>query len=162
MPFRVLFFGGGEQLFEMFKIKTQNPLCCLPQRDKKKRLVKYRFNYTQLLRIQSNDVEMAEHTGTHVDAPVHTWYGGAHVDEIPLESLVSPAVVLNLTEKAKADPDATLEVQDVLGKYTMAEDAGLPHFDRAAVIANGSALKSMGAKLCFRSCLVNIGPSYTK
>ena len=46
------------------------------------------------------------------------------------------------------------------------EDAGLPYFDRAAVIANGtwlcgSALKSMGAKLCFRSCLVNIGPSYT-
>ena len=45
-------------------------------------------------------------------------------------------------------------------------DAGLPYFDRAAVIANGtwlcgSALKSMGAKLCFRSCLVNIGPSYT-
>ena len=46
------------------------------------------------------------------------------------------------------------------------EDAGLPYFDRAAVIANGtwlcgSVLKSMGAKLCFRSCLVNIGPSYT-
>ena len=46
------------------------------------------------------------------------------------------------------------------------EDAGLPYFDRAAVIANGtwlcgSALKSMGAKLCFRSCLVNIVPSYT-
>ena len=45
------------------------------------------------------------------------------------------------------------------------EDAGLPYFDRAAVIANGnwyyaSALESMGAKLCFRYCLVNIGPSY--
>ena len=46
------------------------------------------------------------------------------------------------------------------------EDAGLPYFDCAAVIVNGtwlcgSELKSMGAKLCFRSCLVNIGPSYT-
>ena len=45
------------------------------------------------------------------------------------------------------------------------EDAGLPYFDRAAVIANGnwyhaSALESMGAKLCCRCCLVNIGPSY--
>ena len=45
------------------------------------------------------------------------------------------------------------------------EDAGLPYFDRAAVIANGnwyyaSALESMGAKLSFRYCLVNIGPSY--
>ena len=49
-------------------------------------------------------------------------------------------------------------------KYT--EDAGLQYFDRATVIANGtwlcgSALRSMGAKLCFRSCLINIGPSYT-
>ena len=49
-------------------------------------------------------------------------------------------------------------------RYT--EDAGLPYFDRATAIANGtwlcgSALKSMGAKLCFRSCLINIGPSYT-
>ena len=46
------------------------------------------------------------------------------------------------------------------------KDAGLPYFDRAAVLANGTwlcgtALKSMGAKFCFRSCLVNIGPSYT-
>ena len=45
------------------------------------------------------------------------------------------------------------------------EDAGLPYFDRAAVIANGnwyyaSALESMGAKLCFPYCSVNIGPSY--
>ena len=49
-------------------------------------------------------------------------------------------------------------------RYT--EDAGFPYFDRAAVIANGtwlcgSALKSMGAKFGFLSCLVNIGPSYT-
>ena len=53
-----------------------------------------------------------------------------------------------------------------VGGYSYTEDAGLPYFDHAAVIANGtwlcgSALKSMGAKLCFRSCLVNIGPSYT-
>ena len=44
---------------------------------------------------------------------------------------------------------------------------GLPYFDRATVIANGnwyytSALKSMGAKLCFHCCSVNIGPSYTQ
>ena len=41
--------------------------------------------------------------------------------------------------------------------YTYTEDAGLPYFDRAAVIANGnwyyaSALESMGAKLCLCYC----------
>ena len=49
--------------------------------------------------------------------------------------------------------------------HVYTEDAGLPYFDRAAVIANGnwyyvSALESMGATLCFRYCLVNIGPRY--
>ena len=57
----------------------------------------------------------------------------------------------------------SLSAKGLVTKYT--EDAGLPYFDRAAVIANGnwyyaSALESMGAKLCFRYCLVNIGPSY--
>ena len=50
--------------------------------------------------------------------------------------------------------------------HVYTEDAGLPYFHHAAVIANGnwycdSALKSTGAKLCFRYCLVNIGPIYT-
>ena len=57
-------------------------------------------------------------------------------------------------------------VTSPLHKLRYTEDAGLPYFDCATVIANGtwlcgSALKSMGAKLCFRSCLINIGPSYT-
>ena len=56
-----------------------------------------------------------------------------------------------------------IQVTRMVG-YT--KDAGLPYFDRAASIANGtwlcgSALKSMGAKLSFLSYLVNIGPSYT-
>ena len=60
-------------------------------------------------------------------------------------------------------PILTMVIQTPLS-YT--EDAGFLYFDRAAVIANGtwlcgSALKSMGAKLCFKTCLVNIGPSYT-
>ena len=51
------------------------------------------------------------------------------------------------------------------GTSVYTEDAGLPYFDRAAVIANGnwyypSALESMGANLCFCYCLVSIGPSY--
>ena len=54
---------------------------------------------------------------------------------------------------------------EVRGGLIYTEDAGLPFFNRAAVIANGnwyyaSALESMGAKLCFRYCLVNIGPRY--
>ena len=50
-------------------------------------------------------------------------------------------------------------------KIIYTEDAGLPYFDRAEVIANGnwyyaSALESMGANICFRYHSVNIGHSY--
>jgi arylformamidase len=37
------------------------------------------------------------HTGTHVDAPLHMIAGGATIESIPLERLVGPARVLDLT-----------------------------------------------------------------
>ena len=50
-----------------------------------------------------------------------------------------------------------------MAPYT--EDAGLPFFNRATVSTKGnwyyaSALDSMTAKLCFRCCSFNIGPTY--
>jgi kynurenine formamidase len=40
---------------------------------------------------------MGAHTGTHVEAPLHTDDAGAAIDELPLEVLVGPARVLDLT-----------------------------------------------------------------
>jgi len=40
---------------------------------------------------------MGAHTGTHVEAPLHTDDAGAAIDELPLELLVGPARVLDLT-----------------------------------------------------------------
>jgi kynurenine formamidase len=37
------------------------------------------------------------HTGTHVDAPAHQIDGGASLDEIPLDRLVTDALTINLT-----------------------------------------------------------------
>jgi len=37
------------------------------------------------------------HTGTHVDAPAHQIAGGASLDEIPLDQLVTYAVTIDLT-----------------------------------------------------------------
>ena len=39
-------------------------------------------------------IEMGLHSGTHVDAPVHFLDGGAGVDELSLEALVGPCVVV--------------------------------------------------------------------
>jgi kynurenine formamidase len=58
---------------------------------------------------------VSEHTGTHFDAPVH-WVSGAalpdnSVDKVPVEDFVAPAVVLDFSKEAAANPDFLLEVQ---------------------------------------------------
>jgi len=55
-----------------------------------------------------------EHGGTHLDAPIHFAEGQRTADQIPLEQLVGPAVVIDVSEKAAADPDYRLTPEDVL------------------------------------------------
>jgi len=54
-----------------------------------------------------------EHFGTHVDAPAHFAAQGWTVDQIPVDRLVRPAVVLHLEAKAAADDDYRLTVADL-------------------------------------------------
>jgi kynurenine formamidase len=54
-----------------------------------------------------------EHGGTHMDAPVHFAAAGIPVDRVPLEKLVAPAVVIDVSAKAAADPDYRLTEGDV-------------------------------------------------
>ena len=89
-----------------------------------------RFRLEQLSRYDErgpgwywNDIHTGEHTGTHLDAPVH-WITGrdkGDVAEIAPGRLVAPAAVL---DKAGADPDYLLQVDDV--KAWQAEHGPLP------------------------------------
>jgi kynurenine formamidase len=54
-----------------------------------------------------------EHGGTHLDAPIHFAEGGDAADQVPLERLVAPAVVLDVTAAAAADADHRLTVAEV-------------------------------------------------
>ncbi|WP_051939786.1 cyclase family protein [Phaeacidiphilus oryzae] len=62
-----------------------------------------------------NDIHTGEHTGTHLDAPVHWISGrdGLDVSQVPLRSMVAPAVVLDMSERVAKDPDFLLTVDDV-------------------------------------------------
>ena len=42
-------------------------------------------------------IEMGSHTGTHIDAPYHFVEGGRRLEEIPLDELVGPATVIQIT-----------------------------------------------------------------
>jgi kynurenine formamidase len=55
-----------------------------------------------------------EHGGTHLDAPIHFAAGGLTADRVPLEQLVAPAVVIDVSAKAAADPVYRLTRDDVL------------------------------------------------
>ena len=54
-----------------------------------------------------------EHTGTHIDAPLHFTDGGTSIDEVPVESLVCPLAIVDIREKADADPDAQVTPDDL-------------------------------------------------
>ena len=60
-----------------------------------------------------NRLAYLEHVGTHFDAPAHFSAGGASVDAIPAEALVCPLVVVDVTERAAADPDYRLGPEDL-------------------------------------------------
>jgi len=55
----------------------------------------------------------SEHGGTHLDAPVHFASSGISVDEIPVERLLGPAVVIDIQEACQQNPDYELTVQDI-------------------------------------------------
>ena len=54
-----------------------------------------------------------EHGGTHLDAPVHFAEGRPAADQIPLDRLLGPAVVIDVRAQAAADADYRLSVADV-------------------------------------------------
>ena len=56
----------------------------------------------------------AEHGGTHLDAPVHFARGRHSVDEIPLEQLMGPAIVLDVTTQCEKNPDYRVTTADFL------------------------------------------------
>lgn len=54
-----------------------------------------------------------EHTGTHIDTPLHFSADGTSVDELPVESLIAPLCVVDITAKAADDANAMLEAADI-------------------------------------------------
>jgi kynurenine formamidase len=61
----------------------------------------------------ANAFSMPEHGGTHLDAPIHFAEGGVTADRIPLDRLVLPAVVIDVSAPASKDPDYRLTPDDV-------------------------------------------------
>jgi kynurenine formamidase len=55
-----------------------------------------------------------EHTATHLDVPAHFIADGRQSPEIPLEELVRPLVVIDISARAASDPDAVVLPGDLV------------------------------------------------
>ena len=60
----------------------------------------------------SNRLEMAEHGGTHIDAPIHFSKGGQTLDQVPIEHLVGAGVRIDVTAQCARDRDYLITIQD--------------------------------------------------
>lgn len=61
----------------------------------------------------SNDFSGNEHGGTHLDAPVHFAAGQWTTDQIPLDRLIGPAVVVDMSAASAANADYQVTVADL-------------------------------------------------
>ena len=82
-------------------------------------------------RVNLNQITYWEHVGSHMVAPSH-FSEGSTVDEIPVEDLVLPLVVIDIKKRAAKDPLALLNVEDVRSW----EDEHGPIPERACVAMN--------------------------
>ena len=55
----------------------------------------------------------SEHGGTHLDAPIHFQAEGQTTDEIPLDSLIGPAIVIDVKAKTKNNRGYGITVEDI-------------------------------------------------
>lgn len=54
-----------------------------------------------------------EHTGTHIDAPLHFSADGTSVDEIPVSSLIAPLCVIDIAARAAENADTQVTPDDL-------------------------------------------------
>jgi len=64
--------------------------------------------------VYANKWELIEHNGTHIDSPSHFIASEISIEAVPVERLVVPIAVIDLTEKARRNRDATLDPDDIL------------------------------------------------
>lgn len=83
------------------------------------------------------EMTLNEHTGTHVDAPLHFSADGHSVDAIPVTDLVVPLVVVDIREKAAAQVDAQLTPDDL--KAWIAKHGPLPERCCVAMLSGWDA-----------------------
>ncbi|XP_060072488.1 isatin hydrolase-like [Ylistrum balloti] len=77
--------------------------------------IMFRGMWNHLVWLENNRLDLAEHTGTHIDSPNHVAHGKGpwNNHQIPIERLGGPGVIIDVKSKAEADSDYRVTVDDV-------------------------------------------------
>ena len=76
----------------------------------------------------------AEHGGTHVDAPYHFAEDGITVDVIPINDLIAPCIVIDISDKVLITSDYLLSYDDII---TFENKYGIIEKDTIVLIKTG-------------------------
>ncbi|KAL0881641.1 hypothetical protein ABMA27_001464 [Loxostege sticticalis] len=64
---------------------------------------------TEAMRYAANEFAAGEHGGTHIDAPYHFYREGLHVGELPLDKLIVPLIIVDVSGLVNDDPNFVLQ-----------------------------------------------------
>jgi kynurenine formamidase len=59
------------------------------------------------------EIELPEHFGTHMDAPLHFDPKGRSVDQLPVQNFLAMAVVVDISAAVRSNPDYRLTAEDI-------------------------------------------------
>ena len=62
----------------------------------------------------ANEITFDEHTGTHMDGPVHFVANGLTADKLPADKFFAPLAVISIEARAAKNADALVSVDDVV------------------------------------------------
>jgi len=66
----------------------------------------------------NTEVNFSIHTGTHIDSPYHFFPDGKTIEQMPLETFIGPALLVDLREVAKPGHEITLSELQSEGELT--------------------------------------------
>jgi kynurenine formamidase len=80
--------------------------------------ITFPFRKTPIATVAKNGVaayrwEIHEHLGTQIDAPSHFFDGGRSLDQLPIDSLVVPLAVIDVSTRAASNADTSLTAADI-------------------------------------------------
>jgi kynurenine formamidase len=61
----------------------------------------------------ANRYRASEHGGTHIDAPAHFAEGHKTLEQIPIAQLIGPAIVVDVSAKARTNADYRIDTADL-------------------------------------------------